>query len=1044
MFQRLVFTLATAASLSGLSILYSAAMRPVVVIPIPAPQITEEREFTEAARPAENVRVAATYVPTREWAVKSKYMLRADQAFVYTEKWWPDKDNNKRVHFKPFAMVWVMMDTDGNEQAVSVASDEAQLDFASTFDEKNPSPGRVVRAVLSGLVEITGPDGLRVDGHNFIFDEGGLNLYTTNPVRFGFQAHYGSASQMRMKLIPAEGPPGLDRPHVFGVESIRLIGGTKPVVLIAQMPQGSETRQVKVRCDTDLEYTVATNSAVFSDEVYVITGPKKAQDWLKCDKLTMQFVPKKVDSAASTAESTVPTGGAQPLGNGYQKIERNLELSWLEAEGNVQRNAEGKDEPREQRVKIHSAMHGVEAWMTRLTYDAETQRLWMNSDDPNYDVLLVRKRSELRAPEIEAQMGEPNTLSSLICRGAGELRFVDEKTLRLAFIATWKKQLSKKLDEETQLDLIELDEQAQFLQPERLAGLGADLIKIWLVPMAFGLPAQGHDDDEQRKTPEPEPIRLRALGDVAFQSPQMTIGDPSAKRKTNELDIHFDDKAMQPASVSHRSRANLPPAKLSSINALETRRPPFAVGAATSIKRFESRTPQIGFASVPAVPDGSLGPAVEIPSTSTPEPIAIFADRIEVGLRRIPDRTDPVVSYVHSEGKVTITQARQRGEKPMRLEGDRVDLQTESEKHEIVHVHGTPALIRDRGFEIEGKNIHLDRGANRAWVKGSGRLKLLIPADAKIPGMAANSRKELLVNWEESMEFNGRNAKFFAGVKATLGLGSMRCEQMLVQLVNRVSFQADSLDTQPELLSIDCFEKVRFENSIYLDKKLTDIYRGSVGEFTVSYVTGDVTAKGPGEVHAWQRQKKGDDIAAQDTIQANRPIPVEVTVWNYTGIQFEGKLKGRFDGQKNGQPTHQRAEVNDRVEVIYGPVKLPGETINPDDLPSEAGTIRCGKLRFVNHPVSKQTDVEYRELFAHENTEVEGQVDGQRFTASADEIIYDGSKGLYILRANGHHNARLAGFGSKNSVTGRWIEFNPDPKKRYLKVDRAIEGQGSQ
>ena len=392
---------------------------------------------------------------------------------------------------------------------------------------------------------------------------------------------------------------------------------------------------------------------------------------------------------------------------------------------------------------------------------------------------------------------------------------------------------------------------------------------------------------------------------------------------------------------------------------------------------------------------------------------------------------------------MTITQERKRGEKPMRLEGDHVDVQIESEKQDVSHVLGNPALIRDRGFEIEGKNIHLDRGANRAWVNGAGELNLLIPAETKIPGMDANTQRKLRVHWDESMDFNGLDAKFLGGVKATLGHGTMHCEQMVVKLAKRISFQAESVDTKPALHSVHCQEKVSFENSTRLDNKLIDIYRGRVSEFNVNYTTGDVLAQGPGEIHAWRRQKKNGAIEPHDAIQANRPIPVEVTAWDYIGVQFEGKLKGRFDGQVAGHATHQRATIDDRVEVIHGPVKLPPEKIDPDDLPSRAGTIRCDQLQFVNHLVSERSPIEYRELVGHGNTEIEGQVDGQRFTASADEISYDGSKGLYMLRAHGKQNARLTGVGAGN-VTGRRIEFNPDPKLRILKVDRAIEGQGSQ
>lgn len=1067
MFQRLVFTLATAGSLIGFAVLYSAAMRPIVVIPVRAEPKVNEPEFTEATRPAENVRVAAKYIPFSEWATESKYMLRADQAFVYTQEWERAKENLKRVTFKPFAMVWLTNDKDGNEQAVSVASDEATLEFASEFDEKNQNPGRVVVAILGGRVKLAGPDGLAVEGQDFFFEEAALSLYTTNPVRFQFQSSKGLASQMRMKLIPAEGLPSLDRPHVYGIESVRLIGGDNPVKLFSKLPQGKVVRPVQLKCAGDLVYTVDSSTAVFNDDVQVWAGSKGDYDLLNCHTLTMQFVPQKKGTSKPTDVDASESADDLPTDRDFQKFETNLEFSWLEAEA-----APGKS------VKIHSQAYGIAARMSRLTYNAETQMLSMNSDDSKVPVSVTRNGSNLHAPRIEAQLdlAAPNPLPSLLCVGKGELTYVDEKTDRPAFRALWKKQLSKKFDPEANLDLIELDDDAVFGQPDRMTGLSADLIKIWLVPIAFGLPGRGDESARESSTPEPEPKRLLASGAVVFKSPQLVI------ERTNELDIQFDEDGtafrasagrasvsqfrrerrleergvrkdrLEPGSTilntqTKQSRSALSSSALTLTSAVEARRPPLSAAYANSGGRIGSKSPQVGFANIPAIPDGRLGPAVEIPSETSNEPIVVRANRIFVRLQRIADQAEPAVRDVNSEGKVTVTQERKPGEKPMRLQGDRVDVKTESVKGEIVHVLGTPALIHDRGFEIEGRNIHLDRGSNRAWVSGGGRLSLEIPADTKIPGTETNLQRNLIVRWDESMNFDGLAAAFLGRVEAKLGLGKMHCEQMVVRLANRLSFQADSFEANPTLQSVHCRENVSFENSAYLEKNVVEVYRGRVSEFTVNYASGDVVAQGPGQIRTWQRQKKKNERVLDDAIQANRPILVEVTAWDYIGVQFEGRLKGRFDGQTTGHLTRQEATVNDRVEVVYGPVKSPSELIDSDNLPSRAGTIRCDKLQVINHPAgnhptSDRMTTEYRELIGTGNTEIEGLVDGRRFTASADKIIYDGSKGLYVLRADGRQTARLNGVGLGN-VTGQTITFNPDPKLKYLHVVHATEGQGS-
>ena len=147
MFHRLVFTIATAVSLTGLYALYTLATRPFVVIPIVPEQTFESPEVSEVGLPPENVRVANRYLPRLEWVANAQHMLRLDHAFVFTNDWKPDEENNKQIQFSPFAMIWLRTDQAGNEEAVSLTSESAQLEFAQSLDLKSSTPGRVVRAI---------------------------------------------------------------------------------------------------------------------------------------------------------------------------------------------------------------------------------------------------------------------------------------------------------------------------------------------------------------------------------------------------------------------------------------------------------------------------------------------------------------------------------------------------------------------------------------------------------------------------------------------------------------------------------------------------------------------------------------------------------------------------------------------------------------------------------------------------------------------------------------------------------------------------------
>ena len=1013
--SRLLLTIAIAISLTGLYALYSVAMQTVIAVPVRSEEPAEDENYREAERPAENVRVATTHLPNRDWAAQSKYMLRAEQAFVYTEHWEPVQDNNKLIRFDQFAMIWISIDKEGNEQAVSIVSDHALLEFALAFDERAPNPGRVVRAVLEGDVEISGPDGLSVIGHNFIFDESELNLFTVNPVSFRFQSHCGSASRMTMKLIPAEGLPGKDRPHVYGIESIQLIANPSlprnpHVYLEAQMPQGDEFKPVKVKCSGDLEYTVLTHTAVLSTDVIVWTGIKDKEDILECHRLTMQFTPKKRLQSDPSAEVKEKSEQEKRREKEFQHVETDLEFSWLLAESQFE--AQGRRGPL---VKIISREQKISASMGRLAYDAQTRSISMscnelkpNSTERTPNVHVKINRSELKVPAIEVELqestGEQISLKSLVCLGAGELFYVDEKTGKNLFKATWERQFSKTTDPETNLDLIELEDNAQFRQPDHYTALGADLIKIWLVP--FNLASSVSQKGPASELKQPEPKRLLAVNRVGFLSPQLHI------ERTNELDIQFEEP-----DVAMNSNGVQP----------------------------------IGFTSIST--ENSVWPAVTNPDSAnrsrpsgktanTPtNPIVVSADRIGIRLRQIPGQQNPDVVAVNSDGKVSISLERLPGQKPTTLDGDRVRMSKPSENHEVIDVYGSPAVISDQKFKIEGREIHFNRGENRAKVKGAGLLQIPIPKDARIPGLEGATNRDLNVRWDESMTFDGLKSDFIGRVEAKLGLASMKCEQMKLCLMDRIEFQAASANTKPSIRGIECYEKVKFENATRVDKILVDKYRGEVAEFAWDQSTGIITAQGPGEIQVWRRQNVGkSQFSQRDTIQANRPIPVQIPEWDYTQIQFEGKLNGQIDGDLNGPSDRQVARIEDRVKVTHGPVRSPNDEVNPDDLPSKSGTIHCDQLEFVNHVASPRNPLEYRQLTGSGNAEIEGQVDGRRFTASAHEISFNGLNGLYVLRGTDKQNANLTEIGS-GSIPGRRIEFNPATK--LLKVERATGGQWS-
>ncbi|MGH7127750.1 MAG: hypothetical protein ACREIV_04215, partial [Planctomycetaceae bacterium] len=410
-------------------------------------------------------------------------------------------------------------------------------------------------------------------------------------------------------------------------------------------------------------------------------------------------------------------------------------------------------------------------------------------------------------------------------------------------------------------------------------------------------------------------------------------------------------------------------------------------------------------------------------------PLHVLADLVQVWVVPGDGKTRKAqVRELRTHGRVRITQehiaADGRPIEPLELTGDRIHVEGRAERDQIVHVFGAPAHIRDRGVHISGAKLHLDRGANRAWVEGPGLLQL--PVDETLDGRKLDTPMLLDVTWQEQMTFDGEAAKFFGHVEAKLADSTMLCQAMDVLLAERFSFtQSNSRRQKTEtdrvgregtdprrrvnVSRVVCRDGVTVKSYEFLEGKLVAFTQARVAEFTLEQASGQTHAQGPGWIESWRHgRRQRDALVPTSTVRVNQAHAPPAGEWDYTRIDFAGRSEGNV---------RQRfSTFHDRVQVVYGPVEQWMQTIDPDRLPPDSGWMICRSLRVTSHQQTDEREA-YHELLAEGNVKLHGRSldrQGRReqeaqgwFQALADEVAYDESTDLYLLRSHGTGTVRI-------------------------------------
>ncbi|QDU12051.1 LptA/OstA family protein [Gimesia aquarii] len=1066
--SRLLLIWVTTASLTGAYLVYAQAIRLVIKEKVIRREFPKEVIESPAYATGNNER-ANTYLPESPWAADARYQFQDENVFVYTEKW-EQEEEKKAARLKPFAML--MFDTKKGEaeQPFALMSQEALIRFEFPFGVKHTDPGRMIAGSLEGNVKITGPNGLIIYGRNFFYDESSMNIWSDHEVRFAYENHRGHARGIEMKLIPSATKPTELKPAAEGIREIVLRRDVYMELALKKKLESSRNgkpRFATVKSTGSFTFNLETNQGTFTDDVrvYQPTSPHQA-DTLQCDNLNLQFVRKANDDSPSTIEKE---SGKSTLSHSSG----NLKFQKLVATGN--------------NVTLISEENQFTGTMTRLFYNEDTKTIVLTD---KRDVRVLQQSSELRCPEITIVQNQEGKLETVTCQGAGWIKHRDANTGQLTMAAQWAKQMKKSVDPENGLEMVELEKQCIVRQPTEEFALAAQIIRLWLkgdLPSLKKVNSkkQGSNQRESKNSQKIEnkldPYKMIAEQDVAIYSPQL-------RGKTKRLEVWFGPVATPQsapnAPIENQTQLQQPTVKqvafavedpILSLKVPQSTRiqtlamnqsGPFSIQPKKTVSTNNKQTvdSKEGRAKIPSRNKNSdfFGRS----DTNKPlEPVMVTADLMTLRVQKnVLGKAE--VAEVWTKGNVSVQQLHGEQEKPLHITGNQLHIRNKGSNDQVVHIIGSPAKINERGFQIEGENIFLYRLANRAEVQGKGLLLLPVRGGSRSAAgllsgaegitegknkaqspqshSAAQSDQVLEIHWEKEMIFDGLTANFFGKVRTNMGDNRLRCQEMEVILSDRVSFtEKNSKEQKPKVQLITCRDGVEVESNEYLENRLIGIRRASFWQMNVDQETGNAEANGPGWLILWRRENPGKPDSQTKVSQANQPQKTDTDSWTYTRIDFNGKMEGNV--------SQRSTNFDDRVQITYGAVKRPLDTINPNKLPPQTGWMRSNSLKLIQHEINGQKK-KFISVLAKGNAELEGNTliknkrtpMNQSFIARADTISFDESKDLYTMRSFGNRKATLRRYSKGgNGPTmneSQEIEFAPTYDRVTLHGVTVIQG----
>lgn len=794
-------------------------------------------------------------------------------------------------------------------------------------------------------------------------------------------------------------------------------------------------------------FNLETNRATFSKSVQVVRkigdGPAKEDriDQLECDDLVLQFEDDKdtaegktpvrvvvgperdAKSAKETPKSAISTAATVAVGE--KKVNRPEGKMKL-----VATTATGKQ------VILLSDGEKIQATGNYLFHDAAKKQSILRGDR---EMIAIHENAVIHASNLIIEQGDEKGVRHFAADGPdGWLEILEEtkdgqpkpaqskQKPKLKIRWQGKMVMTTKPGTETQIvtitDDVELDD-------ERIA-LKCDKLRVWLVPMnPADAPTPSKVAGVANRQPlqgKLEPVRIEAEGRVAARSDDWDIF-------TQDLNVNIIRKRtslVPPANAAGAKPAEQPLVAVKATAKDNQLQPPNRLPIESSPKAKIASTQPRGSVgeshgnrngstksqSAASNPLADAKPRTDIaPEPKTP--LEIRATRVALVVEREGTASRPISAW--AEGSVLVTQAPKKPtDEPLEIRGQTLQFERKPDGDQMRVSGQGAALASIKTADISmfaNKQIFLDEVNNKVNIPGQGYLIRETVNDME--GNRLAKPQLVRIDWERTMEFDGKIARFDGAVRAQQAGAELSCELMDVEFDQRIDFKearekrGDKERPKTQIDRVFCDQNVvalnveregdRIIRSMLLHGKALqydNLHRSS-------------KADGPGDLTIVDRSNPQRDANGK---MKNPEHPFERT-------------QVTFDIRMSANREHQTAKFYESVRILRAPVdgmdvpldanKLPRDGIAVDA--SESVTVALTEKKDVRNGTTEK----YRDFQAVGDVRVQGQ----DYSGTCDQLSFDEEKDLLIFNSQPGRNAKffrqLSPGESPQETSARTIRF---------------------